>query len=226
MNTLLKAVICTLTTWGLAPNFSTATTIDEVLVPPSTPGNSYTGTFFITPSQATWAFGVANDAIEDTSVSGISSIDGLEANDHWVSAIIARSDWDNGFNFDSIRPIGATPPSSFSIDTTNVLWQWGATSSVAFYWLSEAGPDANNPLAVLQAGTEYDAFRFFTSDPNSPFASFSAPNGGDITTGETVVSIVPEPSAVAMISLFFVSLSFRREHREGERFPMCKVRWP
>ena len=52
---------------------ASATSIIEVLEPPSTPGNAYTGTFLITPSESTWAFGVGNDDIQDTSISGIAS---------------------------------------------------------------------------------------------------------------------------------------------------------
>lgn len=166
---------------------TSATEIREVLEPPNTPGNAFIGTFFVTPSEPIWAFGVGNDLIEDTSISGISFIDGLEANDHWVSSLISRTTWEAGYDFDSIRPIGATPPSSFSIDTSTVPWQWGDSEYVAFYWLSEAGADPSNPQAVLQQGTEYDAFKFFTSGPNSPFATFSGPTGGTITTGETIV---------------------------------------
>ncbi len=191
------------------------TTIMEVLEPPSSPGSSYRGTFIITPSEPTWAFGVGNDSIEDTSVSGIASIDGLEANDHWVSALISRTSWDQGFNFDSIRPIGATPPSSFAIDTAVTSWQWGTSDSVAFYWLSEAGADANQPLAVLQAGTPYDAFRFFTSGPNSPFAAFGAADGGTIVTGETIVTVIPEPSSWALMVI--ACLSYTRA-KYGKRF--------
>jgi len=187
----------------LTPERSSATLLNEVLEPPSTPGNAYKGTFRITPSAPTWAFGVGNDAIQDTSISGIASIDGLEANDHWISALISQASWISGFNFDSIRPIGATPPSSFSIDTTSVAWQWGSSTYVAFYWLSEAGADAAIPQAVLQPGTEYDAFRFFTSGPNSPFAAFSAADGGVILTGETVVTIVPEPASFLLAALAF-----------------------
>ncbi len=176
-----------------------ATTIREVLVPPSNPGNAFSGTFFITPSVATWAFGVGNDAIQDTSISGIAFIDGLEANDHWISALIHKTSWEAGFNFDSIRPIGADAPSSFSIDTSSVAWQWGSTEYVAFYWLSEDG-DGASPLAVLQPGTEYDAFKFFTSGPNSPFAAFTAADGGTIITGETIVpGDIPEPTTMALL---------------------------
>lgn len=177
--------------------------IEEVLEPPSIPGSSYQGTFLVTPSQPVWAFGVGNSAIEDTSISGIASIDGLDANDHWVSALISRTAWtDIGFDFDSIRPIGATPPSSFSIDTMAVAWQWGSVDYVAFYWLSEAGLSPDAPLAVLQTGTTYDAFRFFTSAPNSPFAAFTAPDGGTILTGETTVSAVPDLSpTIALLGI-------------------------
>ena len=171
-----------------------ATTINEVLVPPDTPGNAWSGTFEITPSEPIWAFGVGNAGIQDTSISGISFIDGLRARDHWISSLIARSAWDLGYDFDSIRPIGATPPSSFSMDTSTVPWQWGANNYVAFYWLSEDGDDPGNPLAVLQPGTQYDAFKFFTDGPGSPFAAFTQPDGsGTIVTGETVEIIVPGP---------------------------------
>lgn len=185
----------------LLPGSSGATVIAEVLDP-----GSFNGTFVITPSQPVWAFGVGNDAIEDTAISGIKFIDGLEANDHWISAIISRNSWEVGFSFDSIRPIGATPPSSFSIDTSSVAWQWGSADQVAFYWLSEAGDGA--PLAVLQAGTAYDAFRFFASAPASPFAAFTAPDGGTILTGETVV--VPEPATASLLALGLVVLAARR----------------
>ena len=196
---VLEILLLTLPVVMLLPKTSVATVINEVLEPPSDPGNAYSGTFFITPSESTWAFGVGNDSIQDTSISGIAFIDGLEANDHWISALISKTSWDNGFNFDSIRPIGASPPSSFSVDTTSVPWQWGGSTYVAFYWLSEAGNDPGNPLAVLQSDTEYNAFKFFTDGPNSPFATFSEADGGDITTGETIVTIVPEPSSLACV---------------------------
>ncbi|WP_169977739.1 PEP-CTERM sorting domain-containing protein [Tautonia rosea] len=199
----------------LLANATHATQIREVLVPPDNPGNAYTGTFYITPSMTTWAFGVGNDLIQDTAISGISSIDGLSARDHWISALIAKESWELGFDFDSIRPIGATPPSSFSIDTTEVDWLWGDSTSVAFYWLSEAGPDPDNPQAVLQPGTEYDAFKFFTSGPNSPFAAFSAPNGGTIITGETRTTIIPEPSTLILVALGGLGIVFARRRQRS-----------
>jgi hypothetical protein len=184
---------------------ASASVIIEDLEPPSTPGNAFIGTFRITPSEPIWAFGVGNDAIVDTSISGVSKIDGLDASDHWISALIPRTAWIDGFDFDSIRPIGATSPSSFSVDTRGIDWLWGSTEDVAFYWLSEAGENPVSPLAVLQTGTEYDAFKFFTSGPASPFATFNAPDGGNIVTGETITSdggmAVAEPSTLTAWSL-------------------------
>lgn len=187
----LHSLLFAFLAFPLSLPLSHGTEIREVLEPPSTPGNAFTGTFFVTPSEPVWAFGVGNDLIEDTAISGISFIDGAKARDHWISALISRASWEAGFDFDSIRPIGATPPSSFSIDTSGIPWQWGATDYVAFYWLSEAGD--GSPVAVLQPGTEYDAFKFFTSGPDSPFATFNAPDGGTITTGETITDQPPEP---------------------------------
>jgi hypothetical protein len=199
---------------------ASAATIEEVLVPPAVPGSAFSGTFLITPSDSVWAFGVGNDSIVDTSISGIRFIDGLPAGDHWVSTLIPRSGgggWEDGYDFDAISPIDATPPSSFSIDTSMVPWQWGTHSYVAFYWLSEAGPDPDNPLAVLQAGTQYDAFRFFTSGPDSPFATFSAADGGEIAVGETIVTVVPEPSTVFFCGAVLLLGTLRR--RRGRRRP-------
>ncbi len=181
-----------------------ATSIVEVIE--VQPGGNISGTFLITPSVETWAFGVGNPSINDSSISGISFIDGLQARDHWISSLISRTSWEAGYDFDSIRPIGATPPSSFSMDTSAVPWQWGVSDYVAFYWLSEAGDGA--PLAVLQPGTEYDAFRFFASGPASPFAAFGAADGGTIITGETVV--VPEPSTGVLLALGLAGLAVRR----------------
>lgn len=190
-----------------------ATTIDEVLEPPANPGNAWSGTFVVTPSEPLWAFGVGNDGIQDTSISGISSIDGLEARDHWISALISRASWESAFDFDSIRPIGATPPSSFSVDTSTVAWQWGSSGFVAFYWLSEAGSDPGNPLAVLQPGNAYDAFRFFTDGPNSPFAAFTQADGGPIVVGETIVTIVPEPGTALLSAAGLLGLALDRRRR-------------
>ena len=80
------------------------------------------------------------------------------------------------------RASGADPPSSFSIDTSSVTWQWGSSDYAAFYWLSEDG-DGVAPLAVLQPDIPYDAFEFFTDGPNSPFAAFTESTGGTILTG-------------------------------------------
>jgi hypothetical protein len=76
---------------------------------------------------------------------------------------------------------------------------------------------------VLQSGTEYDAFRFFTSAPNSPFATFNEADGGTITTGETIVDgvTVPSPSstlplavlALGALALFGRATSARRLRR-------------
>lgn len=188
---------------------ASATSIVEVFGPPGG------GRFLITPSASVWAFGVGNDALEDTSISGISFIDGLEANDHWVSALISRTGWEAGVNFDSIRPIGATPPSSFSIDTTAVAWQWGSEDQVAFYWLSEAGSDSGNPLAVLQIDTQYDAFRFFASEPASPFAAFTASDGGTILTGQTTIAPEPGIASLLFLGLGGLAVARRRPARPG-----------
>jgi hypothetical protein len=177
------------------------------------PGGNISGTFLITPSIETWAFGVGNPDINDTSISGISFIDGLRARDHWISSLIFRTSWEVGYNFDSIRPIGATPPSSFSMDTAAVPWQWGTSDYVAFYWLSEAGDGA--PLAVLQPDTQYDAFRFFASAPASPFAAFGAADGGVIITGET--QVVPEPSTAVLLALGLVAVGSSRRRRSARR---------
>lgn len=194
-----RAVLLACVASFVVPTASQATQIIELLEP--TGGGNFSGTFLITPSTETWAFGVGNDSIQDTSISGVRFIDGLRARDHWVSSIITRNEWENiGKDFDSIRPIGASPPSSFSIDTTAVPWQWGGANQVAFYWLSEAGDDAGNPLAVLQDGTEYDPFRFF-GGAASPFAAFSAPDGGTIVTGTTIEQIVPEPSTALLLTV-------------------------
>jgi len=202
------------------PSFLSATVIREVFDPPPPPGNALSGTFFITPSVETWAFGIGNDAIQDTSISGIRFINGLEAGDHWISALISRDSWDLGFNFDSIRPIGATPPSSFAIDTSSVAWQWGGHEYVAFYWLSEADVVSGNSTAVLQPNVEYDAFRFFTSAAASPFAAFSAPNGGAIIRGETIVeggpNEVPEPGTLAVVALGLVGIGLRRRFKQSD----------
>ena len=188
----------------MAGSDSSAGVIREVLEPPDTPGNAYTGTFFITPSEPVWAFGVGNELIQDTSISGISFIDGQKASNHWVSSLISQTSWNDGYDFNRVRPFGATGSSSFSIDTSSTPWQWGSTEYVAFYWLAEAG-DLPSPVAVLQPDTEYDAFKFFTSGPNSPFAAFSAADGGNITTGETIVEgidgTVPEPASLAIFAL-------------------------
>jgi len=213
---ILKSLLLALSVVVLAPGISSATTIVEELEPPTSSGNIQ-GTFLITPSAPVWAFGVGNDAIDDTSISGISYIDGLRASKHWISALISRTSWDSGFDFDSIRPIGATTPSSFSIVTTSTNWQWGSIDYVAFYWLSEANPNGDtctSPCAVLQAGTEYDAFKFFTSAPASPFAAFHAANGGDITTGETIVAGIPEPETYAMLLAGLGLLGFMTRRRK------------
>jgi|GEM_PF-7059789 len=200
------------------PGLLSGTVIREVLVPPSTPGNAFSGTFFITPSVDTWAFGVGNPAINDTTISGVSSVNGLDASDHWISALISRNDWDSGFNFDSIRPIGATAPSSFSIITSAANWEWGSSDYVAFYWLSEQDTVPANGTAVLLPGTEYDAFRFFTSGPASPFAAYSAPNGGAVIRGETIVegdpNEIPEPATVFLVGLGLLGMAWRRRNKQ------------
>jgi hypothetical protein len=213
-----KALVGVFLIGGLAPATAGATQIVEQLV--ASGPNTFSGTFLITPSTPTWAFGVGNDDAEDTSISGIAYIDGLEANDHWISSIISRASWESGFNFDSIRPIGATAPSSFAIDTASTAWQWGSSNQVAFYWLSEAGIVPSSPLAVLQAGNQYDAFKFFTSTPASPFAAFGAADGGTITTGETIV--VPEPSTALLLGagLSALAAGWRRPTRQRTPGPL------
>jgi len=70
----------------------------------------------------------------------------------------------------------------------------------------------------LQPGVEYDAFRFFTSAANSPFAAFSAPNGGAIITGETIVertNEVPEPGTLALLALGLLGIGLRRLRKQS-----------
>ena len=66
---------------------------------------------------------------------------------------------------------------------------------------------------MLQAGTEYDAFKFFASDPNSPFATFGAADGGEIVTGETIVKVIPEPGTVVFLALGLAGLGARHRGR-------------
>jgi hypothetical protein len=199
---------------ALSAGIADGAMINEILEPPATPGNAWMGTFEVTPTTDLWAFGVGNDLIQDTSISGVSFIDGLKARDHWVSSLISRTSWEAGYDFDSIRPIGATPPSAFFADTSAIAWQWGSSEYVAFYWLSEAGDDPNNPLAVLRPNTTYDAFRFFTDGPASPFAAFTTADGsGAILTGETTVIIVPAPGSGALAVLCAGALAPTRRRR-------------
>ncbi len=176
--------------------------IIEELEPPSTPGNSYSGTFRITPSMETWAFGVGNGKINDTSVSGF--IDGRLARRHWVPALISRQDWNNGFDFNRVRPIGATGDSDFQFKTSTSNWRFGSSDYVAFYWLYESG-DGATPVTVLRPNIEYDNFRFFTSGPNSPFAIYTSQDGETVFTGETIIEgaegTVPEPGSLAVWGL-------------------------
>ena len=105
-----------------------ATVIEEILEPPDTPGNAFSGTFLITPSQPVWAFGVGNPDIQDVSISGIAFIDGLKARDHWIAALISKDAWTDtdgdgsGFDFNSIRPINAT--AAAKLDMVLMAGRW------------------------------------------------------------------------------------------------------
>lgn len=203
---LLLLTLCLIAMAGTA----SATTVIEQFEPSATPGNDGTGTYLITPTEKIWAFGVGNDNASDTSISGIAFIDGLRASRHWISKIISRSTWEAGVNWEASRPIGASPPSSFSIDTTTVAWQWGTANRVTFYHLYEAGDSPGDELAVLQPGTQYDAFKYFADAPNSTFAAFNQADGGPVQTGEVILQIVPEPASASLLLLGLGALAVRR----------------
>lgn len=217
-HTFILLVVAT----SVLPAASASTTvIEEFLNAPPSPGSALSGTFLITPSGPTWAFGVGNDAIQDTSISGSSSINALRARDHWITALISRDSWTDadgdgmGFNFNSIFPISSTKPSAFDIDTTTVPWQWGSADYVAYYWLSNQDGVLG---AVLQAGTQYDAFNFFADAPASPFVTWSkGADGFEIDTkGETFLTgpgapqPASEPTTVALLLLGLSLIASRR----------------
>jgi len=200
---------------------ASATVIDEYLGVPSQPGNAIPGTFLITPSAPVWAFGVGNDGIQDTSISGIASINGLPAKDYWISTLISQAAWSVGYDFDSIRPIGSTPPSAFSIDTTTVPWLWGSANYVAYYWLSNAD---GIPDAILQPGVQYDAFRFFLDSPASPFVTWTRDEiaesfaiqaqGETVLTGPGAPQPAPEPATAALLLAGLAIVARRRQRRD------------
>lgn len=113
---LLKSLLPAFCILSCSQSLVTGTVIRETLEPPSTPGNAYSGTFFVTPSEPIWALGVGNDLINDTSISGIAFIDGLEANDHWVSALISKASWELGLSLIRSVPLAQVlRPRSLSI---------------------------------------------------------------------------------------------------------------
>ncbi len=146
-----------------------------------------------------WAFGVGSSRTQDVSVSG--TIDGQRVSRHWVPRLISRDVWERGVNWEVARPIGATPPSAFSVDRTLSSWQWGSATDVAFYFLYELG----SPILTLNPGESYDNFRFFTDGPESVFATY-VQDGSVLQTGETLVTVVPIPSALVLFAGALVGL--------------------
>ena len=73
-----------------------------------------------------------------------------------------------------------------------------------------SGPGRTAILAVLRSATRYDAFRFFASGPPSPFVAFTASDGDEIVTGDTIVRVIPEPGAILFFSIGAAVLGLQR----------------
>ena len=231
MGSNTRALLVLIASVLVAPSAS-ATVIDEFLNEPPSPGSALSGVFLVTPSGPIWAFGVGNDKIQDTSISGTALINGLSARRQWISAIISRDEWTDadgdgiGFDFNSIFPLFSTKPSAFDIDTRTVPWQWGSADQVAYYWLSnQTGKPNGGPGAVLQAGVQYNAFNFFADAPLSPFVTWTESAGGFAiqARGETVLTgpgapdpdPAPEPATTALMLLGLSFAAARRRAHSG-----------
>ena len=179
-----------------------ATVIEEILEPS---GGDFDGTFVVKPDETIWAFGVGTTKTQDVSVNG--RIENQLARRHWVPRLISRSAWDNGVDWEAAKPINPNlmPPSDFSLDTNASNWEWGSATDVAFYFLYETG----NPALTLNPGGTYDNFKFFSTGPESTFATY-AQDGALLEIGETEVIVTPIPPTLvllpgALIALFGIS---------------------
>ena len=121
----------------------------------------------------------------------------------WVSLLISQAAWDADMDL--------SPTIGFSVSTLefgpSFFSLFGDADDAAFYSITDA-----TEVNALSSGEMSDQFFYMGIEPSSPYIAFNYPPIGNpfVSSGDTTVTIVPVPPAVALLAVPLVGLGFLR----------------